>query len=369
MNRTVCRWGILGTAEIARKNWQAIRNAPNGSLTAVASRDLQRCRHFIDECQPHAPFDPPPRAFGNYEELLADEGVDAVYIPLPTGIRTPWVIRAAEAGKHVLVEKPVAATAREVREILAACKRNGVQFMDGVMFMHSRRLDSIREVLADGQSVGMVRRITSHFADGEAAGESFANNIRARGELEPLGCLGDLGWYNIRFALWAMNGQLPGQVRGNLLAEYRHPNSALSVPAEFSGELFYADGVSANFFCSFLAGIEQWANLSGTHGALRIADFVLPRRGDELEFEVSNLAFTIKGCDFIMEDHAQRLVVRECSHSDANAQESNMFRCFSNLALSGRIDDSWGEMVLKTQQVLDACLESARQGGSLINLS
>src|SRR5580692_11082825 len=154
MSQTICRWGILGTAEIARKNWLAIRNAENCSLWAVASRDIERSRRFIADCQRHAPFDPPPQAFGSYEELRASDKVDAVYVPLPTGIRKEWLIRAAEAGKHALSEKPVAATAGDVEEILAACRRNGVQFMDGVMFMHSRRLDRLREVLSDGESIG-----------------------------------------------------------------------------------------------------------------------------------------------------------------------------------------------------------------------
>ena len=101
---------------------------------------------------------------GSYEELLASDTVDAVYVPLPTGIRKTWLIRAAEAGKHVLSEKPVAATADDVKEILAACRRNSVQFMDGVMFMHSRRLDRLREVLSDGQSFGQIRRIVAHFS-------------------------------------------------------------------------------------------------------------------------------------------------------------------------------------------------------------
>ena len=154
MQKTHCRWGILGTAEIARKNWQAIRHAPNCTLTAVASRDIERCRRFIDDCQRHVSFDPPPHAFGSYEELLASDAVDAVYLPLPTAIRKPWVIRAAEAGKHVLAEKPVGVTAQDVRDILAACRQSGVQFMDGVMFMHSSRLESIRETLADRQNIG-----------------------------------------------------------------------------------------------------------------------------------------------------------------------------------------------------------------------
>lgn len=140
MTQTICRWGILGTAEIARKNWLAIRNAENCALTAVASREPERCRRFIAECQRHAPFDPPPRPFASYEELLASDTVDAVYVPLPTSIRKAWLIRAADAGKHVLSEKPAGASADDVREILAACRRNGVQFMDGVMFMHSGRM-------------------------------------------------------------------------------------------------------------------------------------------------------------------------------------------------------------------------------------
>ena len=92
MQKTICHWGILGTANIARKNWQAIRNAPNCTLTAVASRELDHSRRFISECQRYVSFDPPPRALGNYEELLASDDVDAVYLPLPTGIRKPWAI-------------------------------------------------------------------------------------------------------------------------------------------------------------------------------------------------------------------------------------------------------------------------------------
>ena len=96
----------------------------------------------------------------------------------------------------MLVEKPVGITSQDVREILAACRHNGVQFMDGVMFMHSRRMDSIRKILDDGQSVGPLKRITSQFSFG-AASEFFASNIRAHSELEPLGCLGD--WVGTTF--------------------------------------------------------------------------------------------------------------------------------------------------------------------------
>lgn len=124
MKKTFCRWGILGAAEIARKNWLAIRNAPNCSLVAVASRDIQRCHRFIDECQRHAPFDPPPQAYGSYDELLASDAVDAVYIPLPTGVRKPWAIgladllRALSGGGKVLFAQPPAEVPCQHRIVL-----------------------------------------------------------------------------------------------------------------------------------------------------------------------------------------------------------------------------------------------------------
>ena len=334
-------------------------------MAAVASRDSERARRFIADCQRHAAFDPPPLAFGSYEELLAGDTVDAVYVPLPTGIRKAWVIRAAEAGKHVLAEKPVGATAEDVREILAACRRNGVQFMDGVMFMHSRRLDRIREVLDDGQSVGEIRRIVSQFSFG-APPEFFEGNIRAHSGLEPLGCLGDLGWYCIRFTLCVLDGMWPTQVCGHLLSGRGRPDSPAPVPIEFSGELFFPEGVSASFYCSFLAEIQQWASIGGTKGSIYVPDFVLPRYGAELGFEISNPVYQITGCDFNMEDHRRRVAVREYSNSVPNSQEANMFRSFAALALSGRPDEYWGAMVLATQQVVDACLESAASQGRIV---
>jgi predicted dehydrogenase len=188
MTDRVCRGGILGAAQVAHKNWKAIRNAGNCELVAVASRDLPRARQFVAECQADAPLARAPRAVGSYEELLADPSIDAVYLPLPTLARKPWAIRAAEAGKHVLCEKPVGRDASDVQEIVDACRKNRVQFMDGVMFMHSRRLDAMRQVLDDGQSVGRIKRIMSQFSFG-GSDEFLRENIRMNSRLEPLGCL------------------------------------------------------------------------------------------------------------------------------------------------------------------------------------
>ncbi len=367
MNSRTCRWGILGTANIARKNWSAIRNSGNATLTAVASRTRERAQQFIDECQATVPHSPTPRAIGNYEGLLQAADVDAVYIPLPTGLRKEWVIKAANAGKHVLAEKPVGCDAAEVAEMIAACRKNDVQFMDGVMFMHSARLRAIREVLDDGASIGRIRRIESSFSF--CAPDDWVNvNIRASGELEPLGCLGDLGWYTIRFTLWALNYQMPHRVCGRLLTQARRPDSQTDVPIEFSAELFFANGVSATMYNSFITETQQWAMVGGTRGFLHVPDFVLPFYGNEAAFTVHNAAFRVEGCQYNMEEHTRRVAVAEYSNNAANAQESNLFRGFSELVLSGKPDDSWAQVALQTQQVMDACLASARQDGKLIEL-
>src|SRR5687767_14350958 len=147
MSANKLRWGILSTANIARKNWKAIRNSGNGTVIAVASRDRARAQQFINECQAHTPMANEVKAFASYDELLASSEVDAVYIPLPTGLRKEWVLRAAAAGKHVLCEKPCAVNLADLREMTEACRRHRVQFMDGVMFMHSMRLTQILDAI------------------------------------------------------------------------------------------------------------------------------------------------------------------------------------------------------------------------------
>lgn len=360
MPSSVCRWGILGTANIARKNWKAIRLAGNSTLTAVASRSPDRARTFIAEGQGEVPFPAAPASCA-YEELLRRDDVDAVYVPLPTGIRRGWVVRAAQAGKHILCEKPCGTTAADVRAMLDACRANRVQFMDGVMFMHSGRLPLVRRVLDDGESVGDIRRIATQFSFA-TPDEFLQSNIRVSSELEPLGCLGDLGWYNLRFCLWAMNYRLPERVSGRLLASH----GGQLVPTEFSGELFFPGGVSASFYCSFRTENQQWVHISGSRGSLHVPDFVLPFYGCESAFEVNSPSFRVQGCAFHMESHPRRFAVREYSDGEADAQEVNMIRTFAGLAASGNVDPSWGEIALQTQLVLDACLRSAREDSRLV---
>jgi predicted dehydrogenase len=350
------RWGILGTARIARKNWKAIRHSGSGVVVAVASRDLARAGEFIADCQRIEPFDVAPRAMDSDEKVLASPDVDAVYLPLPTALRKEWVLRAAAAGKHIFCEKPCAVSVTDLEEMLAACRRHHVQFMDGVMFMHHRRLDQIRAVLDDGVSLGAMRRIDSHFTF-LGGNDFFAQNIRVHRDLEPLGCLGDLGWYSVRLSLWVLRWQQARQATGRILAEKD------GVPTAFSGELLFEGGVSANFYCSFLEQHQQWANLSGVKGYLRVPDFVLPLQGNDVAFDLHNIASRMEGCDYIDELSVRNAKFTEPANDPRTAQETNMVRNFAAQVRSGQLDESWPAMALQTQAVVNACFTSARDGG------
>ncbi|MDF1754631.1 MAG: Gfo/Idh/MocA family oxidoreductase [Verrucomicrobiales bacterium] len=362
MSNKLCRWGILGSSGIARKNWQSIRNSGNGELVAVASRSEERALEYIRENQAQVPHPVEPRPIGGYQNMIESEDIDAIYIPLPTGLRKEYVIAAARAGKHVMCEKPCGTNADDLREMIAACEENGVQFMDGVMYLHSDRLPALREVLDDGDSVGDIKRIMNQFSF-RAPDDFLQENIRMHSELEPLGCLGDLGWYNIGFSLWVMNYTMPQKVTGRMISQSGRSDSPGSVPLQFSGELIFDNNVTAGFYCSFETEHQQWANISGTKGYIQLRDFVLPFYGSTSAFEVNNAVFSIDKCRLHMEDHRRTVSVPEYSDSHATSQETKLFRDFGDLVLSGKVDAHWPEVSLKTQLVMDACLKSANNGG------
>lgn len=362
MSGQVCRWGILGTAGIARKHWRGIKSAGNATITAVASRSIESAQRFIDECRADVPYPNDIRAVAPYEALLERDDVDAVYIPLPTAMRHHWVIRAAEAGKHVLAEKPAALDAAQVREMLHACQQHNVQYMDGVMFMHSARLPMLRQLLDDPKNVGKLRRLASQFSFcGDH--EFRTRNIRVDSRLEPHGCLGDLGWYCIRMFLWIMKGKLPTSVRARMLSTLHGEGSPVAVPGEFSAELRFDDFVTASFYNSFVTENQQWLHISGEAGCIQIPDYVLPYHGAEVAATVANDVFTIKNCDFHMEPHQRRHAVREDSSAMPGAQEVRLIELFASLVLSGKLDPAWPEWTLSTQRVLDACWKSATNDG------
>ena len=160
---------------------------------------------------------------------------------------------------------------------------------------------------------------------------------------------------------------MPRKVTGHIVSQVNRPDSAMPVPIDFTGQLFFDREISAGFHCSFIAANQQWAKVSGTEGYLELEDFVLPFAGSELRFQVQKTKFHVNGCDFSMVPDAKSFTAAEHSHGDPNAQESNLFRNFSRQVLSGALNASWPEIALKTQRIASACLESAGQDGRAIS--
>jgi len=290
---------------------------------------------------------------------LADASVDAVYVPLPTGIRKEWVIRAAEAGKHVICEKPCAASTAELQEMVSACRNNDVQFMDGVVFMHDRRQSALEAVLNDENEFGPITRVTA--AVGYCAAESVGpGDIRYQPALEPFGTLGDDGWYAIRLALWAMREEIPVRVTGRILASRPAASGEQKVITAFSGELFFKSGATAAYYCSILGAPQQWAQICGTKAYIDLPDFVgpLPDPEGDINFAVrrgfSSPAATIHRVAPTGNLYPPMLV--------------NMLTQFSALLLAGQRNAEWPRRSLRTQLVMDACYRSAVRGSEPVDV-
>src|SRR5690349_5696627 len=135
------RWGVLGVARIATNRVIPGMQAGNESeIVAIASRDLARSREAASQLNI-------PKAYGSYEEMLADPQIDAIYNPLPNHLHVPWSIRAAEAGKHVLCEKPIGLNTAEVRELIAVRDRTGVVMGEAFMVVAHPQWHRVIEVV------------------------------------------------------------------------------------------------------------------------------------------------------------------------------------------------------------------------------
>ncbi|MCW0001250.1 Gfo/Idh/MocA family oxidoreductase [Pararhizobium sp. YC-54] len=177
------RFGILSTAKIGRELVvPAIQDAENCVVTAISSRDLSKARAMADRFSV-------PHAFGSYEEMLASDLIDAVYIPLPTSQHVEWTIKAANAGKHVLCEKPIALKASEIDALIEARDRNKVLVSEAYMVTYSPVWRKVRSLLAEG-AIGRLRHVQGAFT----YFNRDAGNMRNKPELGG-GGLPDIGVY------------------------------------------------------------------------------------------------------------------------------------------------------------------------------
>jgi D-xylose 1-dehydrogenase (NADP+, D-xylono-1,5-lactone-forming) len=289
---TAVKWGILSTANINRRVLPGAQSSPEVELVAVGSRDRAKAEAFAAEWEI-------PRPYGSYEELLADPDVEAVYIPLPNTLHCEWSIKAMEAGKHVLCEKPMSRHPEEVAAAFDASERTGMLLTEAFMYRHNPQTKKLKE-LVDGGAIGKLRLIRSTF--------SYAlydeQNIRLRTDVDG-GALMDVGCYCVSGS--RLLGGEPQRVHGEA---FYGPTGTDWV---FAGTMRFPGDVLAAFDCGTALPNRDELEAIGSEASLFLDDpwhartpvIELRREGsverielepeDSYRLELENLSDAIRG--------------------------------------------------------------------------
>ena len=337
------RWGVLSTANIGQKAViPAILKSNNGRLVAIASRNVERGRAFaapIEQAQGGEPI----RVYGSYEALLADPQIDAIYNPLPNGMHKEWSIRAMQAGKHVLCEKPLGSNLAEVDEMIAVSESTGRLLMEAFMYRFHPRTQEALAKLVRGD-IGALQTVRSAF--------TFPlddnSNIRLIADLAG-GSLMDVGCYCvniIRTALATLGAGEPVAVAAFAkFGEETGVEESLSAILRFE----FPDGgtgpVTAHFDSSLRTDARQFYEFAGSAGTIRVDDAFNAGRFDNLRLQV------MKGSQLVAEERY-----------DGSDQYQLMVEAFADAVLTGSplaypMQESRGNLA-----VIDALLHSARTG-------
>ena len=256
----IIRWGVLGCARIAtRRVIPAIVAAAGAELAAVASRSSARASETASQFGIATSYD-------SYEALLADPGLDVVYIPLPNSLHKPWTIAALQAGKHVLCEKPMAMNAAEAREMAAAAAETGLFLVEAFMYRYGPLMDKAIEIVRDGR-LGELRSLYSSFTFRIA---DDPQNVRLQPETGG-GALYDVGCYALD-----VQRLLAGREPRSVWAQAR-VSEVYGVDMSIAGVLDYGQGLRGTFEAGFDA--PGWTSLRavGTEGTLEAPQGFNPR--------------------------------------------------------------------------------------------
>jgi D-xylose 1-dehydrogenase (NADP+, D-xylono-1,5-lactone-forming) len=294
------RWGIVGAARIARNQFvPGVRASKSGNVVAVASRDLERARAMAAAMEI-------PRAYGNYDELLADTDVDGVYIALPNSLHAEWTIRAARAGKHVLCEKPLARSSDAAHRMATACREAGVVLMEAFMWRHHPQHARVAELIREG-AIGEPRMFRGSFSftlDGP--------NVRLDPALEG-GSLMDIGCYPVNVARWLF-GSEPVGCTGMQVIE-----PTWGVDTSFVGVLRFDGDRLALIDSSFRQAAAQRYEVVGNEGSILLQRAFRPdadpglieiRRADRSHTETVSPAnqYALEADHFVASVEAGRLL-------------------------------------------------------------
>lgn len=245
------RWGVLGTADIAwGQTIPGMQQAEHCELYAIAGRKAEKAEKYREAFGFR-------KAYGSYDELLADPEVEAVYIPLPNDIHCEWTVKALKAKKHVLCEKPLAVSEAQADQMFAAANENGVLLMEAFAYLHSPFVQAVKAEL-DAGAIGEIRYLESAFITGRRPD----TDIRLRKETYG-GALYDLGCYAVSMAMW-MLGKEPDTVLAT--AQF----SEKQIDLFTSALLLYDNGTVANLDCGMLLpqGRLDRFRICGTEGEI-----------------------------------------------------------------------------------------------------
>jgi predicted dehydrogenase len=254
------RWGIMGTANIARGAFlPGVRHA-GGTAAAVAGRDPARTKEY-------AQANGIDRAIDGYQRLIDDPDVDALYIALPNSVHAEWTLRALRAGKPVLCEKPLTGHLAQTQQVLAVARETGTLLWEAFVFPFHEQLARIRELVADG-AIGELREIQSsfHFQVGRP------DNIRLFADLDG-GALNDVGCYPIRLA-WELFGA------GHVSAQASAETGGHDVDVETWGILGYPGGRRLLLSSGLRRSYDAFSRLLGTTGQIHVTNPFHPGAGD-----------------------------------------------------------------------------------------
>jgi xylose dehydrogenase (NAD/NADP) len=242
------RWGILSTARINRAIIPALRESPCSELVAVASRTQERADAYSDE-------QGIPRAYGSYEALLGDADLEAVYISLPNGPHVEWSVRALEAGKHVLCEKPLSRDPAQAERAFDTAERAGRLLMEAFMWRHHPQTAKLLD-LVHGGAIGELRLVRTSFSFMIEPG-----NVRLDPELGG-GALMDVGCY-------CLSGSrlLAGEPAVVSAQQVRGPSG---IDMRMAGTLVFPHDVLGQFDCAFDLPLRQWLEAVGSEGSVRV---------------------------------------------------------------------------------------------------
>ncbi|MBI3972679.1 MAG: Gfo/Idh/MocA family oxidoreductase [Chloroflexi bacterium] len=250
------RWGILSTARIARQRFiPGVRSGAEGEVVAIASRDAAKAQAVATELGI-------PHAHGSYEALLADPEVDAVYIGLPNGLHPEWTIKAAQAGKHVLCEKPLARRAADARRMVEACRQAGVLLMEAFMNRLHPQHARVLELIKDG-AIGEPAIIRASFCFLMAPDRRAGGDVRLQRDLEG-GALMDVGCYAVNAARYLFGAE-PVEVSAQ-----QRVDPAFGVDTAFAAVLRFPGDRLALVDGSFDAAGTQRYEIAGPGGTIAV---------------------------------------------------------------------------------------------------